>query len=94
MPRAVMTTVLKEMSSLWQSEFVQLCGIDRCREKNGGCEHLCANTQGSYYCQCQPGYNRLFSKFNCENIDECVESPRSSPCGPSPQQQQRSEDGR
>ncbi|MPC17646.1 Low-density lipoprotein receptor 1 [Portunus trituberculatus] len=59
-----------------EDELVQLCGIDECREKNGGCEHLCVNTRESYYCQCRPGY-RLVRKFNCEDIDECVESPGS-----------------
>ncbi|XP_063845968.1 very low-density lipoprotein receptor-like isoform X2 [Scylla paramamosain] len=59
-----------------EDELVQLCGIDECREKNGGCEHLCVNTRESYYCQCRPGY-RLARKFNCEDIDECLEAPGS-----------------
>ncbi|XP_045134064.1 uncharacterized protein LOC123517724 isoform X3 [Portunus trituberculatus] len=36
-----------------------------------GCDHLCANPQESYYCQCRPGY-RLFRKFNCEETDTLV----------------------
>lgn len=59
-----------------EDELVSLCGIDECREKNGGCEHLCVNTLEGYYCQCRPGY-RLNRKFNCEDIDECVEAPGS-----------------
>ncbi|KAK8376232.1 hypothetical protein O3P69_008731 [Scylla paramamosain] len=47
-------------------EMVLQCGIDECREKNGGCGHLCVSTvELNYYCQCQPGY-RLIKKFNCE----------------------------
>ncbi|MPC72102.1 hypothetical protein E2C01_066395 [Portunus trituberculatus] len=57
------------MPSLWQDEFVQLCGIDESREKNVGCEPLCINTRESYYCQCRPGY-RLVRKFNYE--DNCT----------------------
>ncbi|KAK8402441.1 hypothetical protein O3P69_000688 [Scylla paramamosain] len=48
-----------------EDELVQLCGIVECREKNGGCEHLCFKTQKLYYfCQCQ--CYRLITKFNCE----------------------------
>ncbi|XP_045134063.1 von Willebrand factor C and EGF domain-containing protein-like isoform X2 [Portunus trituberculatus] len=49
-----------------------------------GCDHLCANPQESYYCQCRPGY-RLFRKFNCEEENECLTasddilSPTSNP---------------
>ncbi|MPC81463.1 hypothetical protein E2C01_076080 [Portunus trituberculatus] len=28
-----------------EDKFVQLCGIDECREKNGECEHLCLITR-------------------------------------------------
>lgn len=59
-----------------EDERVELCGIDECREKNGGCEHLCVNTREGYHCQCRNGY-RLTRKFNCEDIDECVEAPGS-----------------
>ncbi|XP_045116249.1 LOW QUALITY PROTEIN: low-density lipoprotein receptor-like [Portunus trituberculatus] len=68
--------VTASMIAVTERTLVQLCGIDECREKNGGCEHLCVNTRESYYCQCRPGY-RLVRKFNCEDIDECVESPGS-----------------
>ncbi|XP_063864647.1 low-density lipoprotein receptor-related protein 8-like [Scylla paramamosain] len=53
-------------------EMVLQCGIDECREKNGGCGHLCVSTvELNYYCQCQPGY-RLIKKFNCEGEDLSV----------------------
>lgn len=29
--------------------------IDECQIHNGGCQHRCVNTRGSYYCECHPG---------------------------------------
>ena len=31
--------------------------IDECAIQNTGCEHLCHNTQGSYFCSCYEGFN-------------------------------------
>ena len=31
--------------------------IDECKQSpNGGCNHTCTNTDGSYYCSCHDGY--------------------------------------
>ena len=30
--------------------------VDECATDNGGCEHLCTNTNGSFYCTCNPGF--------------------------------------
>uniref|UniRef100_A0A665TWD5 Growth arrest-specific 6 n=1 Tax=Echeneis naucrates TaxID=173247 RepID=A0A665TWD5_ECHNA len=30
--------------------------VDECSKKNGGCEHECNNTMGSYHCSCHQGY--------------------------------------
>ncbi|XP_045107447.1 uncharacterized protein LOC123502285 isoform X3 [Portunus trituberculatus] len=57
------------------------------RRMSGVCEPVYINTRESYYCQCRPcRVQTRVRKFKCEDVDECVESPRSSPCGPSPQQ--------
>uniref|UniRef100_A0A3B4UTD0 EGF-like calcium-binding domain-containing protein n=1 Tax=Seriola dumerili TaxID=41447 RepID=A0A3B4UTD0_SERDU len=29
--------------------------VNECEETNGGCEALCCNTIGSFYCRCPPG---------------------------------------
>ena len=37
--------------------------IDECLVSNGGCEHICLNTNGSYHCSCQSGFkltNNIF----------------------------------
>ncbi|CAH1777824.1 unnamed protein product, partial [Owenia fusiformis] len=43
--------------------------IDECSIRNGGCDHTCANTAGSYACSCRSGY-RLHGK-TCVDINEC-----------------------
>ncbi len=37
--------------------------IDECL--NGGCEQTCNNTVGSFFCDCEPGYNLV-------NASACV----------------------
>ncbi|KAM7538912.1 hypothetical protein Aperf_G00000048657 [Anoplocephala perfoliata] len=41
--------------------------LDECADQNGGCQHICRNTIGSYYCECQPGY-KVYGRFNCKEI--------------------------
>lgn len=38
------------------SLYIQHIDIDECSIDNGGCEHSCINTNGSYYCSCNYGY--------------------------------------
>lgn len=30
--------------------------VDECQVHNGGCQHRCVNTPGSYFCECKPGF--------------------------------------
>lgn len=30
--------------------------VDECAQHNGGCNHRCKNTDGSFYCHCKLGY--------------------------------------
>ena len=39
--------------------------IDECAVENGGCDHTCHNTSGSYYCTCNEGYLLLEDKKGC-----------------------------
>ena len=39
--------------------------IDECATGNGGCDHICTNTVGSFYCTCRPGYTLQEDGFTC-----------------------------
>ena len=39
--------------------------IDECSEKIDLCEHDCYNTNGSYVCDCEPGYKIDMSGVFC-----------------------------
>uniref|UniRef100_A0A673WHR2 Signal peptide, CUB and EGF-like domain-containing protein 2 n=1 Tax=Salmo trutta TaxID=8032 RepID=A0A673WHR2_SALTR len=38
---------------------------------NGGCDHFCKNTVGSFECSCQKGHKLLTDERTCQDIDEC-----------------------
>ena len=38
---------------------------DECAINNGGCEQMCINTIGSFYCSCGTGYQLDVDGFNC-----------------------------
>ena len=41
--------------------------IDECLTRNGGCEHNCTNTEGSFYCSCVDGY-QLSNDVHCSGV--------------------------
>ncbi|XP_062302780.1 growth arrest-specific protein 6 isoform X1 [Osmerus eperlanus] len=44
--------------------------VDECGKRNGGCDHGCNNTLGSYRCSCHHGYT-LVGRHMCNDVDEC-----------------------
>ncbi|XP_061891515.1 growth arrest-specific protein 6 [Entelurus aequoreus] len=44
--------------------------VDECSKRNGGCDHECHNTVGSYHCSCRQGY-MLVGRHMCNDLDEC-----------------------
>lgn len=75
--------------------------IDECQENNGGCDHFCRNTVGSFECSCQKGHKLLTDERSCQGqwltaVDHtgslCVISPairlRVSPIRPEHTQRQ------
>jgi len=39
--------------------------IDECAVLNGGCEHSCHNTIGSYFCSCNKGFELASNSHDC-----------------------------
>ncbi|XP_064612916.1 fibrillin-2-like isoform X2 [Liolophura sinensis] len=46
---------------------------NECLSGNGGCDHQCENTEGSFRCRCSSGYLLAEDGKACADIDECVE---------------------
>uniref|UniRef100_A0A8K9WPC7 Vitamin K-dependent protein S n=1 Tax=Oncorhynchus mykiss TaxID=8022 RepID=A0A8K9WPC7_ONCMY len=44
--------------------------VNECNKRNGGCDHECNNTMGSYHCSCRRGY-MLVRHQMCNDVDEC-----------------------
>ena len=47
-------------------EFIFLSDFNECQLNNAGCEHICANSEGSYNCDCRKGFKLKDDKFGCE----------------------------
>lgn len=45
--------------------------VDATALDNGGCDHVCTNTLGSYTCSCKTGFNLGSDQMTCIDIDEC-----------------------
>ena len=41
---------------------------DECNTNNGGCQHTCVNTAGSYQCQCRSGYTLSGNNQSCDGV--------------------------
>ncbi|XP_006629277.1 dorsal-ventral patterning tolloid-like protein 1 isoform X2 [Lepisosteus oculatus] len=50
---------------------------DECSKDNGGCQHECVNTVGSYVCQCRNGFVLHENKHDCKEA-ECEHKVHSS----------------
>nr|VZI45585.1 unnamed protein product [Spirometra erinaceieuropaei] len=45
-------------------EAVYFTDLNECSSNNGGCDHLCQNSYGSFHCSCRAGF-KLQGKFKC-----------------------------
>ncbi|XP_070504583.1 very low-density lipoprotein receptor isoform X2 [Chironomus tepperi] len=54
-----------------EDEPIDKCGRDECKANNGGCSHICVDTQAGFYCECRKGYKLLSDNRTCEDINEC-----------------------
>lgn len=42
--------------------------IDECQSNNGGCDHFCKNTVGSFDCSCRKGFKLLTDERSCQGM--------------------------
>lgn len=49
--------------------------VNECSKNNGGCSHVCMDTDGSYMCMCPEGMTIGPDKHTCEDTNECDNSP-------------------
>ena len=49
-------TLVKVRAVIPQYNKAIITDINECSDNNGGCNHYCNNTIGSYYCSCKEGY--------------------------------------
>ena len=41
--------------------------MDECLESNGGCQHVCHDTEGSFTCSCNDGYALAEDELACDS---------------------------
>lgn len=56
--------------------FLCLSDTDECMFNNGGCQHVCVNTVGSYECRCKEGF------FLSDNQHTCIHRSEGTGCLP------------
>ena len=44
---------------------IMFLDVNECATNNGGCEHNCMNTEGTFLCSCFNGYTLDNNAFNC-----------------------------
>ena len=50
--------------------------FNECAYDNGGCDHICDNTGGSYICKCNPGYYLQADGLSCTTTPPTGKSPQ------------------
>ncbi|XP_019638158.1 PREDICTED: fibrillin-1-like, partial [Branchiostoma belcheri] len=56
----------------WSSNVPSCNDIDECSAANGGCDHVCTNTMGSFQCSCVDGFTLNLDSHSCDDRDECA----------------------
>ena len=65
--RIKLIKILTGVAFIHLTMFIYCCtDIDECVESNGGCQHVCNNSVGSYRCLCDNGYSLGENKHSCE----------------------------
>ncbi|XP_048125168.1 endosialin isoform X1 [Alosa alosa] len=67
--------MLKDDGTVGWSRDAPLCSDgpkNWCEVENGGCAHLCLNTEDHYYCACSAGYELGEDSQSCQAMDACL----------------------
>ena len=51
--------------------FLTTLDLNECSTSNGGCDHVCTNSVGSFQCSCNSGYSLAADGTTCVDINEC-----------------------
>ncbi|KAJ7345670.1 hypothetical protein JRQ81_001620, partial [Phrynocephalus forsythii] len=71
-----MVKVCNRLDDCLDNSDEKACGINECSDSSiSGCDHVCTDTQTSFYCSCHPGHRLMSNKRSCDDIDECAETP-------------------
>lgn len=54
----------------WEDEPQERCQKNECQEDNGGCDHICVDTPGGFFCDCRGGFQQS-GNSSCVDLDEC-----------------------
>ncbi|XP_033634915.1 fibrillin-2-like [Asterias rubens] len=61
-----------ECNEGFQPQTQNICtDINECYELGRCANGQCVNVQGSYYCQCNPGFDLTEDRMSCQDINEC-----------------------
>ncbi|KAI8507036.1 hypothetical protein Bbelb_154750, partial [Branchiostoma belcheri] len=55
----------------WSNSVPSCSDINECSVVNGGCDHVCTNTMGTFHCSCVTGYTLDADGYSCSDINEC-----------------------
>ena len=80
MNRLILATCTKITTSFYYHLFFQLPDINECDTDNGGCDHNCTDSIGSYDCSCDIGYILATDNHGCngKSINIVIRSPNQS----------------
>lgn len=58
--QTILVSVVYEYN--WVYNFID---INECKMSNGGCEHVCTNNNGSFFCTCNAGFTLKNDTLSC-----------------------------